>query len=65
MEIFCCIPQKIEVGFRRSSRRNYSDLAAGRFTVVLNQIMEAHPRLGYRVIREIARIEAQRLRRTN
>jgi CRP/FNR family transcriptional regulator, cyclic AMP receptor protein len=32
---------------------------------VLNQIMETHPRLGYRVIREIARIEAQRLRRTN
>ncbi len=30
---------------------------------LLNEIMEAHPRLGYRVIREIARIEARRLRR--
>ncbi len=32
---------------------------------LLNEIMEAHPRLGYRVIREIARIEAQRLRRAD
>ncbi len=31
----------------------------------MNEIMEAHPRLGYRVIREIARIEAQRLRRAD
>ncbi len=32
---------------------------------LLNGIMEAHPRLGYRIIREIARIEARRLRRAN
>ena len=31
----------------------------------LNEIMETHPRVGYRIIREIARIEAQRLRRAN
>lgn len=32
---------------------------------LLNEIMEAHPRLGYRVMREIARIDAQRLRRAD
>ena len=32
---------------------------------LLEKIMDDHPRLGYRVILEIARIEAQRLRRTN
>ena len=32
---------------------------------LLKKIMDNHPRLGYRVILEIARIEAQRLRRTN
>lgn len=31
----------------------------------LNRIMEAHPRIGYLVMREIARIEAKRLRRTS
>ncbi len=32
---------------------------------LLNEIMEAHPRIGYRIMREIARIEARRLRRAN
>ncbi len=32
---------------------------------ILNRLLEAHPRMGYLVIRQIARIEAQRLRNTN